>query len=337
MTLHIAPRGLALTAALALLALTGCGRPGIELAADEKMRLEERALELLNRAAGQPDDPIVRSNALEALVRFAPEQSRPLFVAAVDAESAVVRYAGLLALGQIRDHKSLGLIRRRLVDPDARVRVAAAFAAYRCGDVNTAGPILESAVRDNPDEKLRGETAYLIGKLGDSAALARLRKTADRDPSGLVVTYAQSAMALLGDQAMVSRLIEYALKADVETRLIALQTLAEIGEPRAVKALKYRVDDKSDYLATRLLAARALGVMAHDAAYKLALQSLTHKDADPVETVRVRALAALALGAMGDAKALGALRTAAETETDPRVQVAACDAILNIIRGPRKR
>lgn len=323
-------------AALLFVSLTGCGRPGVELTAEEKSRLEERSIDFLTRAS-QGDDPIVRANAIESLVKFAPEQSRPQFLAAADADLPVVRYAGLLALGQIRDHKSLGPIRRRLVDQDARVRMAAAFAAYRCGDVNTAGPILDSALRDNPDEKVRGEAAWLIGRLGDTTALSRLRKVADRDPSGLVVTYAQSAMALLGDQAMLDRLVEYTLKSDVETRLIALQTLVETPEPRTRKALTYRLNDTSDYLATRLLAARALGATGDGSGYKLAYQSLDFKNGDPVEVMRVRSMAALALGAIGDGKALGALRSVAEDATDPRTQVAACDAILQIVRAPRPR
>lgn len=329
-------RGWCIILALSLGGLAGCGRPGVELKPDEKSRLEERSVDFLTRAA-QHDDPIVRANAIESLVKFAPEQARPLFLAAADADLPVVRYAGLLALGQIRDHKSLGPIRRRLVDEDARVRMAAAFAAYRCGDVNTAGPILDSALRDNPDEKLRGEAAWLIGRLGDTTALSRLRKVADRDPSGLVVTYAQSAMALLGDQAMIDRLVEYTLKSDVETRLIALQTLVETPEPRTRKALTYRLNDTSDYLATRLLAARALGATGDGSGYKLAYQSLDYTNSDPVEIMRVRSMAALALGAIGDGKALGALRTVAEDSADPRTQVATCDAILQILRGPRPR
>ncbi len=336
MKVRVLFRGSLSIASLLIVALAGCGRPGVELTAEEKSRLEERSIDFLTRAS-QAEDPIVRANAIESLVKFAPEQSRPQFLAAADADLPVVRYAGLLALGQIRDHKSLGPIRRRLVDQDSRVRMAAAFAAYRCGDVNTAGPILDSALRDNPDEKLRGETAWLIGRLGDTTAIARLRKVADRDSSGLVVTYAQSAMSLLGDQAMIDRLIEYTLKSDVETRLIALQTLVETPEPRARKALLYRLNDASDYLATRLLAARALGAAGDGSGYKLAYESLGYRNSEPVEMMRVRSMAALALGAVGDPRALGALRTVAESDTDPRTQVAACDAILQIIRRPRPR
>ena len=41
--------------------------------------------------------------------------------------------------------------------------------------------------------------------------------------------------------------------------------------------------------------------------------------------------AALALGAIGDRRALATLRRLAEVDADPRVQVAACWAILQVL------
>ena len=102
----------------------------------------------------------------------------------------------------------------------------------------------------------------------------------------------------------------------------------EVGDRSTRKALEYRLFSKADYLQTRLLAAR--GASASSAAtksYALALESLRFQNSDANEKMRVRANAALALGAIGDPRALPALETLAETDTDARTQVAASYAI----------
>ena len=87
----------------------------------------------------------------------------------------------------------------------------------------------------------------------------------------------------------------------------------------------------SSAIETRLLAARGLGELGDKRGYDLAVKSLRHSGKEKVDTMRVRSLAAWALGAIGDRKALPALQKLAGDQSDARMQVAACTAICRIL------
>jgi HEAT repeat protein len=280
--------------------------------------------------------PVVSANAIESLARVAPDAGQPQIRAALEHETPLVRFAACVAVGDMRDRSSAGSIRKCRGDADARVRLGAAYAAYRCGEKN-AGAELAGALRDSPDEKIRADAAWLIGRLGDRGALVRLRNASGRELSPYVITYIHGAMAALGDVEMVDRVIQYVLKSDNITRLVSLQTLCDVADPRATRALLYRLNDKSDFLQTRLLAARALARVGSRAGFDLALASLTETRPDAVETRSIRCNAALALGEIGDRSALSALGNLAETDSDAQTQVAACCAITQFVRGAARR
>jgi len=317
---------------IGLLLCGGCQNRNVSLSERGQAQLEHRAMSLLLRAA-QDRDGQVRANAIEALVDLAPDENLPAFREAVTSEAPLVRFAGCVALGQARDTPSRrALVRLIDADPDPRVRLAAAFAASRCGDA-AAGRVLATTLSDQSDEKLRADAAYLIGELGEPRALRRLKLAAARESSGYVAIQIESAMAKLGDRASLDKLVQYALKSDVVTITLALQTLVELSEPSTRKALEYRLHSKADYLQVRLIAARALGKLGVEDGYDVAHGSLTFEGGDDNETMQVRSNAALALGAIGQARALPGLQRLAESEADLRTQVAASYAICEIVRA----
>ena len=320
---------------IGLLPSGGCLQPQSRLTLQERRQLEQRALALLLRA-GQSELDVVRTHAIEALVDVAPDAGLPVFREALTSQSPLVRYAGCVALGETRDSASLKAVRLMLGDPDARVRLAAAFAAYRCGDTHQAR-VLVQMLNDHPDEKVRAEAARLIGELGEPKALKRLRLAVKRESVSYVVVHIESAMAKLGDRRSLDHLMQYALKSDAVTIVLALQTLADLADPGTRETLEYRLHNDADYLQTRLIAARGLGRLGVDDGYKLALESLTHAAADENEAMQIRVNAALALGAIGDPDALPALRRLAEMRNDPRTQVAASYAICQITEALRPR
>lgn len=322
--------GIGLVALTALTAAFGCQAPGgPRLPREDESRIGARAQELLLRAA-RDEEPIVRSHAFEALVDVMPDQGRGEFRAALHESNELMRYAGCISVGVLRDRGALPEIRPLLQDRSPRVRLAAAFASYRCGG-QSAARLLVSTLADHPDENLRSDAAYLIGKLGDPEALKRLKWAASNEKSGKVQVHIAAARAMLGDDEGVNDLIN-AIQGDTVSRLIALQTFIESPSRRATEALRYRLKDDRDYLQTRLLAARALGKLGDDSGLALALESLTHESADANEVMSVRQNAALALGAMGQPQTLASLARLAESEADPRTQVAACWAICQIQR-----
>lgn len=308
----------------------GGATPGAGMSASDRVPLRRRALNLLERAARGGRD-VVRANAIEALANLAPEENIAIFREAVASDDLIVRYAGCLALGDARDTSSLSALRSLRRSQEDRLRMAAAYATYRCGDTEAAEALVD-ILNSHPNEQLRADAAFLIGKLGEPRAMKRLRLAQRREKSHLVQLHIVAALAMLGDDDSIDALVYYT-QSDVTSRLIALQTLAELAPARARGALLRVLNDTEFYLQARLIAARGLGKLRDASGHQLALDSLSHKAKEAAETMQVRVNAALALGEIGRSGALGALERLAETENDQQTQVAACYAICRIAKA----
>lgn len=309
------------------------------LSPQARLELENRSLNLLLLAA-ESDLDDVSCNAIEALVRVAPRAGLPAFRKATVSPSPLVRYAGFVALGELRDRDSLKAVMAAVADPHPHVRLAAAFAACRCGKDGYAR-LLFGALKDGPDENARAEAASLIGRLQDRRATKRLRAalTWPGSAKSKHVTLAiHGALAALGDQDSLHELINYS-QGDPASRTEALLLLADLGNPEGRDALRYRLLGASEeYDEARLIAARGLGKLGYRDGYDLALKMLAFIDPNPnptpenpSRTFPVRSMAIHALAEIGDPRALPALRALAAVPDDARLQVAACYAICRIL------
>ncbi len=320
----------------------GCGadaQPGVKptrpVTPEEALELHSRALDLLLRAAaGDLND--VSCNAIEALVEVAPREGLPAFRAAIQSESPLVRYAGFVALGQVRDTASVPAIRAGLNDSNPLVRLAAAFAAYRCGKTGAAR-LLVRTLTDSPEENERAEAAALLGRLEEPQAerwlRAALRYPAN-DRSNRVTLQIYGALAQLGRPDAVRELNSFS-QADTETRTDALLLLARIGHPLSQDVLRFVLNRETEYLETRLLAARGLARCGLREGFDFALRMALYKDPnrDPQaadRTFPVRSTAIHALAEYRDPRALPILRDIAADPSDARLQVAAAYAICRI-------
>lgn len=319
------------------LAAAGCGTGSGEGLAprpnpSERMQLEQRALNLLRVAAASEAD-VVRCHAMEALAQLEERSAGAEFRAGAQASEPLVRFAGLVSGGQIRDTGILPLARDAMRHTDVRVRLGGAFAAVRLGDQNAAR-VLTSTLLDHPDANLRSDAAWLLGKLGEPKARRWLELALSREQSHRVRVHIFAAQAALGDAAAIDALTTYT-QVDAEARVLALQSLAELKQARTRSVLEYRLGPDEQFTEMRLIAARGLGWLGSSAGYDLARRNLTaefNDRDDPNRTHRIRSLSALALGAIGDSRALPLLRQLAETDTDERTQVAAALAIVQICR-----
>ncbi len=325
-----------------LLGAGGCTAPEAEsrmtLSRPEQMALYNRALDLLVTAASSERDAVT-CNAIEALVRVSPADGKEAFRDALDSDSPRVRYAGLVALGQTRQCAPIEAIRAAIRDPHPLVRLAAAYAAVRCGYEGPAR-ILVQTLNDAPEERLRADAATLIGRLEESRAAKRL-EAALRSPanerSSRVTIAIYGALARLGDEEGVRKLVFYSCGGAAD-RTEALLILADLDNLAFRDDLLYALaGPEEEYLEARLIAARGLGRLGFDDGYVLALDMIDYTDpdsspTDPDRTFAVRSLAIHALAEIGDPRALEPLRAIAADQSDPRLQVAASYAICRIIQ-----
>jgi HEAT repeat protein len=298
--------------------------------------LRERAIEAVKWAVRYKPLAGVRVLGIEIMQRHFGERGLPWIRNALLDENDGVKFAALLALGAQRDRDSVATIRAFVNDENGNLRAAAIFALHQMGDTRHSARLPELLL-DAPEADVRRSAALVLGLLGEKDAvklLARLMK----DESMLVRQQALESMALLGNREAIQQLTFEASSGTGENRVPAIAALTELADPSLENTFRYKLAS-GEYIETRLAAARGLGVLNSKAGLEIALRGLDFdsplqtsvRDPAREQIRRVRQLAALALGAIGDRRALPALAQRMNDQSDPRVQIVAADAILQIL------
>ncbi len=318
-------------------ASSGRASPAGQAPTGERTPLKLRARECLTAAIRYPHNPVVRVEAVEALESAGGTTSVPWIREALGDEHPAVRFAACVAVGRSGDAVAMSRIRERMHDADPGVQVGAMFALHRLGDASESGR-MSSFLLQHKDVTVRRNAAFVLGLLDEPSAVRVLaRAMTDRDPG--VRQHALEAMARLGNREARMELV-FMTNAGVGTdETFAVQALSETGDPAYVDTFRYRLGS-APHLETRLAASKALGKLGIAEGYDAARRSLQSTPTpipdlqDPVagQRLRVKQLAAAALGAIGRAEALPVLEKLLE-DSDPRLQVSAARAILEIL-GP---
>lgn len=287
-------------------------------------------------------NPAVRVAAVEALEAADSSDAAARIRAALLDEHPAVRFAGCVAVGKAKDRLAESALRRCLDDVDPNVQVGALFAMHRFGRTERTGK-LASFLLQHDEPAVRRNAAYVMGVLGEPGvikALARAMK--DRDKG--VRDQALEAMARIGNADAKQELVFMTEAGVGAEEVFALSALASTRDPAFSETYKYKLAQGS-HLETRLAAARGLGLLGLDDGYEIAIRSLRFGGAPQRDSessreerlLRVRLLAASALGAIGRTDAMGALEQLMDRSNDPRIQVAAAKAIVEIVAAKDQR
>ncbi len=328
-------RRAAAMAAIALTTLSGCVQPvGSPRAGPEP--LDRRAVECLKAAVRYPHNPAVRVQAIEALQNVPGTTAGPWIRSALLDEHPAVRFAACLAVGERRDSAAESGIAQCLNDPDPSVRVGALFARHRLGHTERTGE-LAGYVLTHEDVAVRRNAALVLGLLGEPGAIKVLAK-AMRDSDRGVRHHALEAMARLGNREARQELTFMTNSGVGSEEVFAIAALSATRDLMYVDTFRLKLSAPT-HVETRLAAGRALGLLGIDDAYDLSISSLrsprpVRGDAgDPPQgqILRVQQLAAASLGAIGRPAALPALEQVLSSSSDPRVQVSAARAVVDIV------
>lgn len=307
----------------------------------ETQQLERRAFFALVSAAGD-EQPLHRMHAIEALQHVAPSEGILQIRAGLRDPQPAVRFAALMALGTLRDMESVEPIRMLAEDPDANVRVAAIYAMHRLGDFSRTSE-LASLLLNNPQAGVRANAALAIGMLSEKKSMKLLTR-AKRDKDESVRLQVLEAMVMLGDEKSTRDLLFYGHSGVGQKMVEALMTLGTVRAAMARELFGYRFNE-GPYEEVRLAAARGLGRLGDPRGFEFAVEQLAFRsshrddDIDPPEQheARVRTLAAAALEAIGDRRALRPLQHLLDDARQPlAVRLAAARAICAIARGDRE-
>lgn len=319
-------------AAMVLAAAAGCVAP-----APPDSQLRERATQFIRAAARFPENPAVRAQAMEAVAQVLPDQAPLLLREGLKDEHAGVRFAAGMAIGALTDRDAKPVVQPLASDPDGSVRVAAYFALEKMGDPSHRRAWRDALLTD-PNATVRRNAALAMGRLGNKNVVPMLARVSSADDDEGVRLQALEAMALLGDSYATSRFIHDAYGGLGFKQPFALLTLGHVDSDQARSVLRARLA-YAPYLEARLAAARGLGMQGVADGYDLALQSLNWNqpqrglpdDPPALQIMRVRSMAAMALGEIRRREALGPLYQVMEKADDPRVQLAAATGILMIL------
>jgi len=325
---------------LAVLSAAGCAGvqgPGSSV---DRVRLKERSMECLKAAVAYKSNPAVRAAAVEALESSGSDEAMPWLRTALLDEHPGVRFAACVAIGRLGDRSPEITLRGLVDDPDDRVRVAALFALHRLGQTKQSGRLPVFLLK-HPDAAVRRNAAFVLGLLDEPGASKVLAK-AMRDSDPGVRNHALEAMARLGVPEARQELSFMANAGVGAEETFAVQALAAAEDAGCGDTLRYKLST-APHLETKLAAAHGLGRLGSDDGFTLALEALRSRrpvredPADPPEAqvLRVRQMGASALGAIGRSDALSELGRVLE-EDDPRLQVSAARAILQILQADRR-
>jgi HEAT repeat protein len=329
-------------AAALTVALAGCVQPVAGRQTNNQVEVRRRAMEGLKAAVVYRFNPAVRVEAIEALSGRASDEGTPWVRSALLDDHPAVRFAACVAVGEARDLGAEAGVTKCLKDANASVRVAALFARHRLGHTERSGDLAGYLLHDS-DAMVRRNAALVLGLLGEQGAVKVLAKGM-KDADAGVRDHSLEAMARLGNREARQELTFMTGAGVGSDEVFAISALAATGDSTYSETFRYKLATAT-HLETRLAAARGLGLLHSDEGFETAMRALrgdhpTRSDPlDPTEgqMLRTRQLAAAALGAIGRADALPLLAELLDDPRDPRVQVSAARAILDILDSDKKK
>jgi HEAT repeat protein len=263
-----------------------------------------------------PGEPRVSLEFLDAKQRLA----------APDAGERAAAAGDLGKVGQAMRTDALGLLRNALrADKQPNVRAAAARALGRLG-LRDAVADLIAALRE-PHADVRAAAAASLWALPDERAveplLARLA-----DAHAPTREWSALALGVIGARRALPELVLRLGDHDRNVRLAAMRSLGRLGDPRAVPSIVAYVEVGGRDSEELEESVAAVAAMRSRAAVLALLSFLRAFENDAPRTAQV----ASALGQIGDASAVPALRKLAGPQLAPEVQRAAGKA-LKLLEG----
>jgi HEAT repeat protein len=251
-------------------------------------------------SAGLEDaDPQIRANAVEVVASTREGRLIPPVQKLLADPVVPVRFAALLALGDLGFTPAQTEIAALLNEANPNIRIAASYALYRLGQAEHYQDICNAVA--GSDQTVRANAALLLGKSGRKEGTRFLYWTLQRDDSSdMVVLQTAEAIAMLGDHRIYRTLWTRLISAYADDRVIGVRAMGALGTDEAKSAIVTMLDDPVPEV--RLAAAEQLGKLGNSAGEAEVLAVFEKNllaDVDAQGQERIKTLAALAIGEVG--------------------------------------
>ena len=311
------------------------------------LRLEDQRL-LRDPALGEPEDaPVVAgadteaprvSNPASAPVALGlPQSATPDLLRLIHDSSGAIRHRSAVAIGRVRLADGVQALVSALSDPQMEVRASAAFSLGLIGDAAAVDPLAE-ALRD-VSPIVQGRAAQALGMLGARGTLDAIQamvvmhvtEAYDVDPEELGYPLTPRIEAFRSGLYALSALGSYdGLAATILTEegdpLLwwwpVAHALWQVDDPRTVGPLMTLAGIQGSIGVA--IAARALGALGDSTALPALVELLDSRRRD----ARVMIAAVRALAELGDDKAAPALRRLIQmSDLDPQLLLELVEAL----------
>ena len=280
--------------------------------------LQARARNELHTALASSDE-LVRAHALEVVKNVPQSDADAIVNRALLDRSTLVRKAAALTAGELKLESTRSHLEADVDTAPLPEQMADVFALHRLGDTSRSHLFEHTAIY--ADKYVRGDTALMLGMLGDRSATPILVQMLSHDREQLVREQAAEALWKLGDERGLNELVGDTISIYPDDRMIAATALAAPRDTRVVGNVEGMLTD--DYPEVALVAAAAAGRLGSDNGYTVATNAT--KNGDP----RYRFLGAMALGAISRPDAQPILAKLLD-DSSADVRLAAAEAILQI-------
>jgi len=218
--------------------------------------LRPRAMEILRNSL-KDENAYLRAPAVEVVVQTGQKELMPEIMRLMDDPTVAVRFAAIVAAGDMQCFGCEQAVRKHLNSEDDNVRLAAAYSMLRLGNVDS-GDVLRQGLK-HADSTVRANAALLLGKAGrkeDIPLLYGLLKDPTADDK--VRIQAVESIARLKDVRIYrGKLWALMISEYADDRVMGIRGMAELGTMDAKNAIATMLTD--DVPEIRLFAAEQLG------------------------------------------------------------------------------
>jgi HEAT repeat protein len=293
------------------------------------------AIEVIRTASGS-SSALLRAHAIEALAS-APKELDSIVGRGLVDENRGVRFVAAMSIARSKRRELVHLVEPLLTDDSLSVRAAALAALATCGRRPDLTPLASMIRSDDPEVRANAYLALgVIGQEhGGASAIPMVRESV-----GQGLPLADTARVKVIELQAAECLVRLGRSEEIEPIRAALFAPAEQAEVTALacQMIGRLKDGRSRPMLERLVEADGTSARPNEIRL-IALEALARLGVDPTRILPVassfiaarqpaqRAQAALAIGASGDASALGFVAPLLE-DPDPIVRLAAASAIL---------
>ncbi len=222
---------------------------------------EVHAIEPLVARLEDPEE-LVRTECRKALFRYTVPEAIPYLQAARERGSARVRLVLVEVVAQIKDPQAGALLAELIGDADAKVRQQAAAVLKTMDDATVSALLLKAL--DHPNYRVKANAARLLGERKQKDAVGRLVELASSPLEAVEVQVAaRGALRELRSELDLAKLAATARDAALERRerSRALVLLSTVDSPDSFQACLDVLSDPEPFM--RGLAAQALAEMGN--------------------------------------------------------------------------